>query len=574
MDFFHQIAFVVGVTILLALLAKFFKQPLIISYIVSGIIVGPYFLNIVNNFQVLDTFSQMGIALLLFIVGLGLSPEIIKDVGKVSLISGVGQVLFTSVIGFLIALGFGFDWLSSIYIAIALTFSSTIIIMKLLSDRGDTDALYGKIAIGFLIVQDLIAMLILVVISALPSEGFALSDVSFIIFSTVLKGLVLIGVLLFIGVKILPKLLKFVSRSQELLLLFSLAWCFLLAAFFQVIGFSMEVGALLAGVTLALSPFRFEISSKMRVLRDFFLVLFFIWLGSQLAFGNITGFIFPIIIFTFFILIGNPLIVMIIMGLLGYTKRNSFLAGLTVAQISEFSIILITLGIKVGHLASDILLLITAVGLATIAGSSYLILYSDKIYPFLAPYLSVFERKGKKVDEHSFVKNDSYDCILFGCNRLGYDVLRAFKKLNNTSLVVDYDPDTVLELAKKGVACKYGDTNDSELLDELPLSKAKIIVSTISNFETNELLIRKTRGVNKNCIIILIANHADDAVSLYNAGATYVVLPHFVGGKFTATMIEAYGLDLNKFLRERLNHLKYLEERRKINKEHYLYEIK
>lgn len=574
MDFFHQITFVVGVTILLAFLAKFFKQPLIISYIVSGIIVGPYFLNIVNNFQVLDTFSQMGIALLLFIVGLGLSPEIIKDVGKVSLISGVGQVLFTSVIGFLIALGLGFDWLSSIYIAIALTFSSTIIIMKLLSDRGDTDALYGKIAIGFLIVQDLIAMLILVVISALPSEGFALSDVSFIIFSTVLKGLVLIGVLLFIGVKILPKLLKFVSRSQELLLLFSLAWCFLLAAFFQVIGFSMEVGALLAGVTLALSPFRFEISSKMRVLRDFFLVLFFIWLGSQLAFGNITGFIFPIIIFTFFILIGNPLIVMIIMGLLGYTKRNSFLAGLTVAQISEFSIILITLGIKVGHLASDILLLITAVGLATIAGSSYLILYSDKIYPFLAPYLSVFERKGKKVDEHSFVKNDSYDCILFGCNRLGYDVLRAFKKLNNTSLVVDYDPDTVLELAKKGVACKYGDTNDSELLDELPLSKAKIIVSTISNFETNELLIRKTRGVNKNCIIILIANHADDAVSLYNAGATYVVLPHFVGGKFTATMIEAYELDLNKFLREKLNHLKYLEERRKINKEHYLYEIK
>lgn len=270
MDFFHQIAFVVGVTILLALLAKFFKQPLIISYIVSGIIVGPYFLNIVNNFQVLDTFSQMGIALLLFIVGLGLSPEIIKDVGKVSLISGVGQVLFTSVIGFLIALGLGFDWLSSIYIAIALTFSSTIIIMKLLSDRGDTDALYGKIAIGFLIVQDLIAMLILVVISALPSEGFALSDVSFIIFSTVLKGLVLIGVLLFIGVKILPKLLKFVSRSQELLLLlFSLAWCFLLAAFFQVIGFSMEVGALLAGVTLALSPFRFEISSKMRCFSEY-----------------------------------------------------------------------------------------------------------------------------------------------------------------------------------------------------------------------------------------------------------------------------------------------------------------
>ncbi|HNV01361.1 MAG TPA: cation:proton antiporter [archaeon] len=317
MEPFIEISIIVGVTLLLAGVARLLKQPLIISYIFSGILVGPYFLNLLESYEIIDALSKMGITLLLFIVGLGLSPKVIKEVGKVSIITRVGQVLFTSILGFLIGIALGFDYFVSIFIAIALTFSSTIIIMKLLTDRGDTETLYGKIAIGFLITQDLIVMLMMLIISAFPKEGGIESN----FFTTILMGVALVIVLLFVGFKILPKLMDFISKSQEYLLIFSLGWCFVLSAGFHLLGFSMEIGALLAGFILAASPYRFEISSKLRILRDFFLVLFFIHLGSQLMFGNIGNLIIPIIVFSLFILIGNPLVVITLMGLLGYTKK-------------------------------------------------------------------------------------------------------------------------------------------------------------------------------------------------------------------------------------------------------------
>jgi Kef-type K+ transport system membrane component KefB len=566
MDLFIQIAIVVCVTIFLAFVARLLKQPLIISYILSGIIVGPYFFNLIGSFELLEIFSQMGIALLLFVVGLGLSPKVIKEVGKVSLITGIGQVLFTSIFGFFIGFALGFDFISSAYVAVALTFSSTIIIMKLLSDRGDTETLYGKIAIGFLIVQDLVVMLLLVVISAIPSGG----DIGSILLFTIIKGIFLITIVLLVGFKIIPTVMDFVSQSQELLLLFSLGWCFILAAIFQEFGFAMEIGALLAGFTLAVSPYRFEVSSKLRVLRDFFLVLFFIMLGSQLMFGNILNFIIPIIVFSLFILIGNPLIVIILMGLMGYTKRNGFMAGLTVAQISEFSIILIVLGIRVGHLNEDLLLLITAVGLITIAGSSYMILYSEKIYPFVEKFLSIFEMGRKKfVGQEN--KSENFDAILFGCNRLGLDILRALEKTKSRFFVVEYDPQKIKNFEKKGIRVVYGDTNDAEFLNELPLDKTKMVISTIPEFEINLLLLSKLSKLKKEVITIVVSYHADEAIKLYAAGATYVIIPHFLGGHITATMIEAHGMDMDKFLREKLNHIKYLERRKKIAPEHFVH---
>jgi Kef-type K+ transport system membrane component KefB len=566
MDLFIQIAIVVCVTIFLAFVARLLKQPLIISYILSGIIVGPYFFNLIGSFELLEIFSQMGIALLLFVVGLGLSPKVIKEVGKVSLITGIGQVLFTSIFGFFIGFALGFDFISSAYVAVALTFSSTIIIMKLLSDRGDTETLYGKIAIGFLIVQDLVVMLLLVVISAIPSGG----DIGSILLFTIIKGIFLITIVLLVGFKIIPTVMDFVSQSQELLLLFSLGWCFILAAIFQEFGFAMEIGALLAGFTLAVSPYRFEVSSKLRVLRDFFLVLFFIMLGSQLMFGNISNFIIPIIVFSLFILIGNPLIVIILMGLMGYTKRNGFMAGLTVAQISEFSIILIVLGIRVGHLNEDLLLLITAVGLITIAGSSYMILYSEKIYPFVEKFLSIFEMGRKKfVGQEN--KSENFDAILFGCNRLGLDILRALEKTKSRFFVVEYDPQKIKNFEKKGIRVVYGDTNDAEFLNELPLDKTKMVISTIPEFEINLLLLSKLSKLKKEVITIVVSYHADEAIKLYAAGATYVIIPHFLGGHITATMIEAHGMDMDKFLREKLNHIKYLERRKKIAPEHFVH---
>ena len=567
MEILIELGVIIGITVLVAFIMKLLKQPLIIGCILSGIIVGPYILNITNSTGTMSVFAHMGVALLLFIVGLNLNPKVIKDVGKVSLITGLGQVIFTSIVGFSICMLLGFSLITSIYIAIALTFSSTIIIMKLLSDKSAIGTLYGRISIGFLIVQDIIAMLILMIVSSIP-EGI---QSGYLVYKTILIGIgLLAGVCLF-GIYFLPKITKAIAKSQELLLLFSISWCFILSAVFYSLNFSMEIGALLAGITLSLSPYRYEISSKMRPLRDFFVILFFVLLGSQMVFTNMTKFIYPIILLSGFILVGNPLIVMVLMGILGYTKRNSFMAGLTVAQISEFSLILIALGIKIGHLSNEILSIVTIIGLITIAGSSYMIIHSNKLYFYLSKYLTIFEKKGHKIDEHKYHENENYKIILFGYNRIGYDLLNSFKKIKKKFLVVDYDPETIINLAKEGIDCRYGDASDFELLNELNLKGAKMIYSTIPDFDTNIVLINKIKEVNNKAIIIVVSHQIDEAMKLYNQGATYVIMPHFLGGHHASTLIEKYGFNVNNFLKQKIVHMEYLQDRKNKGQEHPQY---
>ena len=561
MEIFIELSIIIGITVLIAGIMRLLKQPLIIGYILAGIIVSPYFLDIVQSTETIKVFSQIGIALLLFIVGLSLSPKVIKEVGKVSLITGIGQIIFTSLIGFFISRLLGFSVIVSLYIAIALTFSSTIIIMKLLSDKKDLEKLYGKISIGFLLVQDIFVIILLMIISSF-SGNLSMDSLSF---GTILSGIFLIGGFILISIYVLPSLSRFFAKSQEFLFLFSIGWGLGLAALFHYMGFSMEIGALVAGIALSMSPFHYEISSKMRPLRDFFIILFFILLGSQMVFGNINELIIPAIIFSLFILIGNPLIVMVLMGLLGYKKKTGFQAGFTVAQISEFSFILIALGVSVGHLTNEILSLITIVGLITISGSTYLILYSNKMYPYLSKYLSIFEKKKVKENEQEF---KDYDLVLFGYNRIGYDLLQSFKKLKKKVLVVDYNPETILKLSKKRIECRYGDVDDEEFLSELNLTKTKMIVSTVPEFEINLLLINKIRQINKDAIIMVISHNIKEAEILYDNGATYVIMPHFLGGSHASMMISKYGLNVNEFLKEKKKHLKQLKTKKELGYEH------
>lgn len=557
-EIFVELSKILIVAVIITGFMRFLRQPAIIGYILSGIVVGPFVLNMIDSTNTLTAFSHIGVALLLFFVGLNLNPKAIKDVGKISLVTGLGQVVFTTTVGFLISKLLGLSTIVSLYVAIALAFSSTIVIMKLLSDKKDLESLYGRISIGFLIIQDFIAIGILLIISSIGSG----TDLTALALGSVLKGVLGILILFILTIHALPPLVKIIAKSQEFLLLFSISWCFAIATVFHYLNFSIEVGALLAGMTLSLSPYHYEISSKLKPLRDFFLILFFIMLGSQMVFSNIYQNIWMILVFSFFVLIGNPIIVMILMGLLGYTKRNSFLAGLTVAQISEFSLIVVAMGVSVGHVTNEILSLVTAVGLITFAGSSYMILYSNKLYSILSKYLTIFERKGKKVDEHKYHKSDDHDIILIGYNRVGFDILESLKKLKKKFLIIDYDPEVIIRLSKKGYDCRYGDADNSELLNELNFSKAKMIISTIPVIDTNLLLINKVKEENKKAIIAVVSLQIDDAIKLYDEGATYVLMPHFLGGKHFSTMIEQNQLDMNKFLKERLIHLKHINRRK------------
>ncbi len=560
-EVFIQISFIILVVLAVSFIMRLLRQPLIIAYIISGIIVGPYFLGILPGIETVHAFSEIGIALLLFIVGLHLTPKVIKEVGKISLITGLGQIFFTAIIGYFIAVLLGFSSITALYIAAALTFSSTIIILKLLSDKGDLDNLYGKISIGFLLVQDFVAILALIVISSLSTGENFISTIGL----TLLKGAGLVLILAPISIFLLPKLQRFFAKSQEFLFVFSIAWGLGMASLFYFVGLSIEVGALIAGVLLSVSPYHLEMSSRLKPLRDFFIISFFLLLGAQMAIGNVSSLILPAVVFSLLILIGNPLIVMILMGLEGFTKKTGFLAGLTVAQIGEFSLIVAALGARIGHISNEILSLITLTSLITIGICTYLVLYSNKIYRGVSKYLSIFEKK--KIKEKRRISKRT-DAVLFGYNRIGFGILTSLKKIKKNYLVVDFNPDVVSDLKKLRIPSVYGDVDDDCLLRELPLKNLKLAISTIPDFETNELLIETIKEENPKTIIIVRAHTIEDSIALYKKGADYVLTPHFLGGEYLAKMLKEIKTDEEGYKKEREKHIKMLMQRFKKGHEH------
>jgi len=248
----------------------------------------------------------------------------------------------------------------------------------------------------------------------------------------------------------------------------------------------------------------------------------------------------------------------VIMNMLGFGKRTSFQTGMTVAQISEFSLILATLGFQFGHISREILSLITLVGLVTIAGSTYLILYSDKIYPYLENILEIFQIKKNGHDSN---RSTNYDAILFGYQRVGQDFVGALERLGLRFIVVDYNPASIELLQKEEIPAKYGDAKDPEFLSELNLKNLRYMISTIAEFETNLVLVRKIRLVNKRAIIIVLSNNREESLALYAEGATYVVMPHYLGAQYAVRMIGRMGLDRREYDGYKEKHLAHLETR-------------
>lgn len=556
MDAFLNIGIAIGITVVITYVIRLLKQPLIIGYIFSWIVLWPYLLNFLAHGEVFEAFSQIGISLLLFIVWIGLNAKMIKETGKASLITGLGQVLFTSIIGFGISMLLGFAPLESLYICIALTFSSTIIIMKILSDKWDMGAMYGKIAMGFLIVQDIVAAILLMVISSL---GMGDSNMRSTLWIGMLKWALLITTAVLVWIYVLPRFVRNIAKSQEFLLLFSIAWCIIVAGLFHYFWFSMEIWALVAGITLSFSPMRFEIAAKMKTLRDFFLVIFFIILGSQMWFISSSQHLITIIVMSLFILIGNPLIVLFLMGRMWYDARSGFMAGLTVAQISEFSIILIVLGIKTGHLSSDILSIVVTIGLITIIGSTYMIMYSDKLYSILKPYIKRFERCVDKQHHEIAINTKEGEIIVFGCHRMWADLLQYTNKIKQDLLIIDYNPMTVKTLQDQNYNAIYGDLQDAEFLWDLDMSNTKMIISTVPDFEANALLIKTVKEHKKiHPIIITTSHQITEALDLYTLWSTYVITPYFLGGHYISKLIEEHGLQRDKFVTEAEQHKRCL----------------
>ncbi|MDQ7000651.1 MAG: cation:proton antiporter [Mariprofundus sp.] len=529
-DVFTEMAVLLLMAAVIGAIGVRLRQPLIVAFIAVGILAGPSVLGWVSANDQVDLLAKLGIALLLFVVGLKLDLHIIRSMGLVALATGLGQVFFTSVVGYFIALSLGMTPVMAIYVAVALTFSSTIIIVKLLSDKREVDALHGRIAIGFLIVQDIVVVLVMIGLTALghASESSETASLGWEAITVLIKGGLFIACIGLLMRYVLTPLLHQLAKSPELLVLFAIAWAVALGAVGAHLGFSKEVGAFLAGVSLASTPYREAIGSRLVSLRDFLLLFFFIDLGAGLDLTTLGAQAGPAIILSLFVLIGNPLIVMSILGFMGYRKRTGFLAGLTVAQISEFSLILGALGLSLGHIDADTMGLITLVGLITISVSTYMILYSHLLYARLAQWLAVFERKGvhREVVGDMTTEENGVEVILFGLGRFGAGIARELHLRGHRVLSVDFDPDLVRRHEEDGYAVCFGDAEDPEFLATLPLMQAAWVLSSLREVPVNLALLHGLRNHGYSGQVAVTAHSTRDAGLLQQAGADRVLIPY------------------------------------------------
>ena len=545
---FTQLSVIIVIGGAISVLMRLLRQPLIIGYILTGILVGPSVFNLIHDKSVFEAYSEIGITLLLFIIGLGLNIGVIKSLGKVSLTTAASILVIIGGLGTTASYLLGYNTAEALVIGLALFFSSTIIILKVLSDKRELSRLHGQIALGVILVDDVVATFALLFIAAAGTAG-ALGVFDFALL--IAKGLCL-GLGLYVFYRLMPFFMKFLAGSQEQLFMFTIAWGFGVATLFDIVGFSHEVGALFAGVSLASLPYATEMASRLKPLRDFFIVLFFVVLGESLSITAFEQSIVAALILSAIVMLGKPLFVMITLGMLGYTKLTSFKAAINLSQISEFSIIVVIYAASVGLVRPELTAVITLVALITISISTYLMKYSDELYRLFESWLHVFERKNIKEKDR---KRQSYPIILFGYHHGGHEFVRAFRDMKQRYLVVDYDPEVIEHLDRQGVRNTYGDATDEELLHEISANKAELVVSTVSDMGVNRSLLGYLRYHNPEAVFICHANSYDQAADLYRHGATYVMLPHFLGSEHIGSFIKKHGFNHKAFESYRKQHV-------------------
>ncbi|MEK6855846.1 MAG: cation:proton antiporter family protein [Nanoarchaeota archaeon] len=536
-----SISLIVGIAAIVTVFARFVKQPPIIAYLIAGVIVGPMYFNLIGaSSSVISTFAHIGVALLLFIVGLSLDFRVLREIGKVATLAGIVQVLLTAFIGYAITLWLGFSSIIGIYVGIALAFSSTVVVVKILADKKEIETLHGKIALGILIVQDFLAALALVLFPIVYNKAGVSAVISKV---EIVGGLIIIVAL--ISIFLVRRVLDYVARNQEALFLFGIAWALILASLFDYFGFSLEIGALIAGITLASSKYTLELGGKIKPLRDFFVVLFFVFLGSQLVGPINWEMIKYAVILSAFVLLGKPLIVMAILRIFGYKKRVNFFTGISLAQVSEFSMILMLLGYNLGHISQEVISLMVLVAIITIGISSYGLYYAHFLFNKFARILSIFEGKRQ---ESKKIKMEQHEIILFGYHRIGYKLLKSLNGIKDSNLmVVDYNPKVILSLAEEGIGAVYGDGCDKEFLSEMNIDKAKLIISTVPDEESNLTIREFLKNRGSKAVFIATAEQPRQALELYEKGIDYVIVPHHLGGDLFSTIIKAFGTDKDKY---------------------------
>jgi Kef-type K+ transport system membrane component KefB len=519
------------------LIGRPLQVPSIVAYIAAGLVLGPV-TGVLEVDEAVHIISEAGIALLLFLVGLELSIAKVRDVGRVAVVAGLGQVVFTAAGGFGLAWLLGFGAMESIFVATALTFSSTVVVVKLLTQKRELDSLYGRIAVGIFLVQDLVVIVVLTFLAGLGQpEELDAARLGLPLLRAFGGMIVLLAAALLAARYGLPRLMGWAASSGEILFVWSLCWLFLLVLGAEALGLSPEIGAFLAGLSLAQLPYNHDLRRRVQPLTNFFIAVFFVTLGVQMELGAAQEQWLAGVVLSLFVLIGNPLIFMIVIARMGYGERTSFMTSVTVAQISEFSFIFAAVGLAAGLIDEAILSLIAVVGLVTIATSSYMILYNDRLYEWMRRQgvLRVFGAGEDRADEEPAPLNDHV--IVVGMNSLGRRLVEQLAEAGETVVAIDTDAAKLDGLPARTMVANV---EYLAVLEEVRLAHARLLVSALRIEDTNNML-----AFHASRLGVPTSIHAFDRsvlADLEAIGVSHLMVSNNVGIKVVMRRIREQGV--------------------------------
>lgn len=546
---FYDVGVAVAAATVLAVAFNMLKQPTILGFIVAGLLIGPV-LGIVKDTAVIANFSEIGIALLLFIVGIELDLKRVKQLGFSPIFVGLFQVLATTIISYFLATTVGFSPLQAIYVGLIVAFSSTMVVVKLLSDKNELDSLHGELVLGILIVQDLLAVFAMAFLATVSS--FTPAALSLVIG----KGVVLI-LSAILAAYVLNKVIKYAVTSKELLFIFALSACMLFAAWAAFLDYSLAVGAFIAGIILGNTQYNYEVAGKVKPLRDFFLTLFFVSLGMQLTFSNFQGLFLKTAAAALMVVALKPVITFIITKAFRFGNRTAVLSSLQLGQVSEFSLIIVASGVALGHVSSQFFSITALLTMATFALTAYVIKFDNAIFGVISPFVRVFERLSSKEKRlNNVAAKPKGHIIVFGVYKMGVRVIKLLRKKKQRIVVVDYNPEKIRGLMEEGVSCVCSDMGNWDIDKMLEYRAAKAIISTVRDKDNNLALIGRIRSSGSKAPIIVAAYSEEEAFELYKKGADYVVLPDQMAGEYIVSgMIRKKASALRKLAKGNMKRL-------------------
>lgn len=547
-NIFLQLALVLSLCCVFGFLVIRFKLPLVVAYLIAGVVISFSFAAFgrSGHFAVLDILPEIGIAFVLFLIGMELDLREIKSLGKPIIFSAIGQILTSTLLGWIIAESLGFSSTESIYIGLGLAFSSTVVVIKMLLEKRELNSLHGKLSIGILLVEDLVAIFALMLLSVSNSALQSGLQQSSPILTLFLKAVALFVFTYLASRYLMQHIFKAVAKSVELLFLTAITWCFVFASIAVIAGFSVVIGAFLAGVALASSSYHLQIQGKIKPLRDFFVALFFVYLGAQVNPAGIGSYWPAIVVFTLFAIMLKPFLYLVQLSLFGFRKHTIFQTSLNLSQISEFSLVVLLVGTSAGVVSQNALSVMAVVAVLSIISSTILIHNSKKIFYLTSPFLNIFESKNK-THELQQVSDEALEnhVVIIGAHRIGMPLVHYLSQEKIPFIVLDFNPHVVEKLKEKNYNVVYGDVGDSDMHEILNLEKAKLIISTAANTEDNRILIEEVKRRKSNAKILVRALDNDHAQILRDIGADFVIQPEKVSGTFLVTQLKKHWPTIN-----------------------------